>query len=523
MTSHEETFTSSSTFPPSVSSSIVPKNQPHNTSFGGLPLEQAMEETSDEPPHTCPSSSSSSASTSASSVAAAAASSSATTKPETKSSSEEEEDEEEGPEVAVGPAVSWVTPKVEARTSKTGSGIFAVAPIKKNETLIVWTGKIVSAEQALEVMDTPDKHYLLQIADGFYQTPLFDYREPADWSNHSCNPNAGFGKSSPILLSSMREIAVGEEITFDYGMCETDSRLWEPMECLCETPYCRHWITANDWKLYPELWVRYEGYFAPHVQKKIDEYRATLSQEQKTVSHENSESNLADAVDTPTNVTTSEDSSENNSDSSASSTPNTLSPTTSPSIIANNNTPYMKQLNKVKRRKNSKNADKSLSNTHSRTNDVVVSSDEDVEELTLPSSSIIVANVQTTTNVHEHHTTLNNKNDTLSSQTVLTQLQHRKEDRVEVPTLEKNISLSSYSIANADINALNSNSTPTPINSSTAQPANIASTVVNNPKPVSVTDSTDPYYMQVYDKLLYKLFGVMRVKKLRDSRIQVEN
>ena len=181
-----------------------------------------------------------------------------------------------------GVSVSWVNPKLEARTSHTGSGIFALQAIEKDEVMIVWTGRILSAEQTLTLMDTADKHYILQIADGFYQTPLQAGREPADWTNHSCAPNAGFGKASPICLSAMRAIGVGEEVTFDYGMCETDERLWEPMECMCGAEQCRGFITANDWRLHPVLWERYKGYFSPHVQKCIDAYRAQLEQPHAT-------------------------------------------------------------------------------------------------------------------------------------------------------------------------------------------------------------------------------------------------
>jgi hypothetical protein len=166
---------------------------------------------------------------------------------------------------------SWVNPKLEARVSVHGSGIFALENIPKDEHLVVWTGRILSAEQALPIMNTNDKHYILQVGDGFYQVPLSDYREPADWTNHSCEPNAGFGKGSPICLSSMREIKVGEQICFDYGMCETDERLWEPMDCQCGTPNCRGKITANDWKLYPALLQRYKGYWSPHVQRLLDQ------------------------------------------------------------------------------------------------------------------------------------------------------------------------------------------------------------------------------------------------------------
>ena len=173
-----------------------------------------------------------------------------------------------------GVSVSWVSAKLEARTSHTGSGIFALQAVGVGEVLIVWTGRILSAEQTLTLMDTADKHYILQIGDGYYQTPLQAGREPADWTNHSCAPNAGFGKGSPVCVSAMRPIAAGEEVTFDYGMCETDARLWEPMECMCGAEQCRGLITADDWRLHPQLWARYEGHFSPHVQRCIDAHRA---------------------------------------------------------------------------------------------------------------------------------------------------------------------------------------------------------------------------------------------------------
>jgi hypothetical protein len=165
---------------------------------------------------------------------------------------------------------SWVNPKLEARVSKEGSGIFCLQDIPKDEHLVVWTGRILSTEQAIPIMNTNDKHYILQVGDGFYQVPLSEYREPADWTNHSCEPNAGFGKGSPICLSAMRDLKVGDQVCFDYGMCETDERLWDPMDCLCGTPSCRGKITANDWKLYPDLHIRYKGYWSPHVQRMLD-------------------------------------------------------------------------------------------------------------------------------------------------------------------------------------------------------------------------------------------------------------
>jgi len=74
----------------------------------------------------------------------------------------------------------------------------------------------------------------------------------------------------------MRDIAKSEHICFDYGMCETDERLWEPMRCLCGTASCRGWITANDWKIV-EMHDKYRGYYSPHVQRLVDKLDAELA------------------------------------------------------------------------------------------------------------------------------------------------------------------------------------------------------------------------------------------------------
>lgn len=102
------------------------------------------------------------------------------------------------------------------------------------------------------------------------------YTEPADYTNHSCDPNAGFG-GSPVTLVAMKEIAVGVEITFDYAMCECIEHLtgncdWE---CKCGTATCRGMFTGADWRR-PELWERYGNYFSPYLLRKIN-YLRTLN------------------------------------------------------------------------------------------------------------------------------------------------------------------------------------------------------------------------------------------------------
>ncbi len=49
-------------------------------------------------------------------------------------------------------------------------------------------------------------------------------------------------------------------------------------QCLCGASTCRGRVTGNDWKI-PALREKYNTHFYPHVQKKVDEYEATLKKE----------------------------------------------------------------------------------------------------------------------------------------------------------------------------------------------------------------------------------------------------
>ncbi len=81
--------------------------------------------------------------------------------------------------------------------------------------------------------------------------------------NHSCEPNSGL--QGPIVFIAMRDIATGEELTFDYAM--TDDEPYE-MECCCGSKNCRGTITGFDWRK-PELQRKYDGYFSWFIQRRI--------------------------------------------------------------------------------------------------------------------------------------------------------------------------------------------------------------------------------------------------------------
>ena len=100
---------------------------------------------------------------------------------------------------------------------------------------------------------------ILQIEEGFYlEAPL--PLEPTDCFNHSCDPNVGF--TGQIGLVAMRDIHAGEELNFDYAMC--DGSVYDEFDCYCGSGKCRGQVKGTDWSL-PELWEKYDGYFMPYL------------------------------------------------------------------------------------------------------------------------------------------------------------------------------------------------------------------------------------------------------------------
>ena len=160
---------------------------------------------------------------------------------------------------------SYLAPQLEVveDLKKGGFGVKARQPIFKDDLLAVWSGVIYS-EAELAGLSGEQKAHSVEIEDGLYLVSLV-MDEPADFINHSCNPNAGM--RGQICIVAMRNIEPGEEITMDYAM--VDSSSYDAFACACGEKDCRGWIDGTGYKT-PVLWEKYAGYFAPHIQRKID-------------------------------------------------------------------------------------------------------------------------------------------------------------------------------------------------------------------------------------------------------------
>jgi SET domain-containing protein len=143
--------------------------------------------------------------------------------------------------------------KIEARRSKIhGNGVFATAPLKKGDTVVQYKGLLRTHKQTDKAYGgEPDSgHTFLFTLNDKYVIDANVGGNVARWINHSCDPNceaaydeadSGKAKEDRILIEAMRDIAPGEELTYNYGIVLAEAhtakmkKIWE---CRCGAKNC---------------------------------------------------------------------------------------------------------------------------------------------------------------------------------------------------------------------------------------------------------------------------------------------
>jgi hypothetical protein len=126
-----------------------------------------------------------------------------------------------------------------------GYGGVVTRPFAKGEIICYGEGVIYDADAEF------DDTYALILDEDLSPTGeavFYDLVCQTRWFNHSCEPNAevclewdGKSDSMKAWWVAMRDIAVGEEITYDYAFA---AEVAEP--CYCGTPSCRGLIVDLD-------------------------------------------------------------------------------------------------------------------------------------------------------------------------------------------------------------------------------------------------------------------------------------
>jgi hypothetical protein len=112
--------------------------------------------------------------------------------------------------------------------SATGLGLFANVPIAKGTRIIRYWGPKLTSQQA----DARDNKYMFEInsrwtIDGSIR------RNTARYVNHACRPNAESDIIGHlVLIRAIKNIAPGEEITYDYGKDYFNTYI-KPIGCKC--------------------------------------------------------------------------------------------------------------------------------------------------------------------------------------------------------------------------------------------------------------------------------------------------
>ena len=159
----------------------------------------------------------------------------------------------------------WLTPKAKVINSKLhGLGVEAIKFIKKGEAVGVLGGLIVPKKEIKKYWKK-EGHIGIQISDGFFIVPP-NRKELHKYGvyNHSCSPNIGFNNES-IILYAIKNIKKGEELVFDYAMCEANK---PPFKCNCRSKNCRNYIKPTDWKN-KNLQKSLGKYFSIFLRKKF--------------------------------------------------------------------------------------------------------------------------------------------------------------------------------------------------------------------------------------------------------------
>ena len=158
---------------------------------------------------------------------------------------------------------NWLTPKAQMRvTPGKGSGSFAISKISKGEIVASFGGNVINQSELTNY--SPDRvSRSLQLNSDTYLLSG-DVPEAGDMINHSCEPNCGIAGTSSV--QTLRDIEIGEELTFDYAM--SDSSQYDEFNCACGKDKCREKITGMDWQK-KDLQAKYSKYFSAYIESLI--------------------------------------------------------------------------------------------------------------------------------------------------------------------------------------------------------------------------------------------------------------
>ena len=137
------------------------------------------------------------------------------------------------------------------RSGVHGKGVYAVAPLAKGETIIEYTGEVISWPEALRRHpsnpDDPNHTFFFHIDDK-HVIDAGVGGNAARWINHACNPNCEADEvDGRVFIKALRRIEPDEELFYDYGLTIDERytpKLKREYACRCGARRCRGTMLA---------------------------------------------------------------------------------------------------------------------------------------------------------------------------------------------------------------------------------------------------------------------------------------
>ena len=124
-----------------------------------------------------------------------------------------------------------------------GQGLFAGQEIKQGTKIIRYIGEKIPQEETDRRLAVGNVYIF-----GLNERYAIDGSTPkntARYINHSCDPNCEVEKTpDTIWIVAVRDIAAGEELSYDYGY---DARDYQENPCNCGAPSCCGYILAQEY------------------------------------------------------------------------------------------------------------------------------------------------------------------------------------------------------------------------------------------------------------------------------------
>jgi SET domain-containing protein len=132
---------------------------------------------------------------------------------------------------------------LELRQSKIHSmGCYTTTPITAGEQIIEYNGPRLTPNEANEFYEDDDRTYLFALDCGRY---VIDGFGRAAFVNHSCEPNCETDEiDGRVWIIAMRDIAAGEELTYDYNLFDGEDD--DESKCACGARTCRGTLYSEE-------------------------------------------------------------------------------------------------------------------------------------------------------------------------------------------------------------------------------------------------------------------------------------